>query len=124
MMDHHRITPSRAQVYAYNGQYPGRTIEATIGNPVFVQWINRLPQNYHLFPVDTDVVSMTPQLGQGLGRMVTHLHGGCVAVIGRQLVVPAPRRRPPAARSRDGCPVFTKQSNLLLITGTFASFSA
>lgn len=62
-------------VWGYDGQYPGPTIEAQQGEPIYVRWQNRLPDD-HLLPVDTTVHSdLVPYDITGV-RVVTHLHGG------------------------------------------------
>jgi spore coat protein A len=77
---HRDLAP--ATVWTYNGSYPGPTIEARVGQPVEVTWINDLrdasgaPRGEHLLPVDRCLHGV-----QGAGntaRVVTHLHGGHV----------------------------------------------
>jgi spore coat protein A len=64
-------------VWGYNGQYPGPTIEARQSDPVYVRWINKLPDE-HLFPEDTTIhQSKLPYDSTGV-RVTTHLHGGNV----------------------------------------------
>ncbi|WP_115864528.1 MULTISPECIES: multicopper oxidase family protein [Halobacteriales] len=64
-------------VWGYDGQYPGPTIEAQQGEPVYVRWMNKLP-NEHLLPVDETIhSSKIPYDSTGV-RVVTHLHGGNV----------------------------------------------
>ena len=72
----HRDLPPTT-VWGYDGQYPGPTIEARRGEPVYVRWKNKLPDE-HLLPVDTTIHSdMVPYDSTGT-RVVTHLHGGNV----------------------------------------------
>ncbi len=62
-------------VWGYQASYPGSTIEAESGKPVFVKWINRLPDK-HLLPIDYTVHGAhhdVPDL-----RTVVHLHGTVV----------------------------------------------
>ncbi|RKD88644.1 multicopper oxidase family protein [Halopiger aswanensis] len=64
-------------VLGYDGQFPGPTIEAERGEPIYVRWQNDLPDE-HLLPVDTTVhEEMIPYDIDGI-RTVTHLHGGNV----------------------------------------------
>lgn len=59
--------------------YPGPTIEAFRGIPLWVEWRNGLPGPFrpfpqaHLLPVDTSLHMAMPRLG---APAVTHLHGG------------------------------------------------
>ncbi|PGF14491.1 Bilirubin oxidase [Natrinema sp. CBA1119] len=70
---HNDLPPTT--VWGYDGQYPGPTIEAQQGEPIYVRWQNRLPDD-HLLPVDTTVHSdLVPYDTTGV-RVVTHLHGG------------------------------------------------
>jgi len=64
-------------VWGYDGQYPGPTIEAQQGEPVYVRWKNKLPDE-HLLPVDTTIHSSTVPYDSTGVRVVTHLHGGNV----------------------------------------------
>lgn len=62
-------------VWGYDGQFPGPTIEAEQGEPIYVRWQNELPDD-HFLPVDTTVHGeMIPYDTPGV-RTVTHLHGG------------------------------------------------
>jgi spore coat protein A len=64
-------------VWGYDGQYPGPTIEAQQGEPIYVRWENKLP-NEHFLPVDKTIhSSKIPYDSTGV-RVVTHLHGGNV----------------------------------------------
>ena len=64
-------------VWGYKGQFPGPTIEAEQGEPIYVRWQNNLPDE-HLLSVDTTVhEEMIPYDIDGV-RTVTHLHGGNV----------------------------------------------
>ncbi|WP_226042937.1 multicopper oxidase [Natrinema sp. DC36] len=72
----HRDLPPTT-VFGYDGQFPGPTIEAEQGKPIYVQWQNDLPDD-HLLPVDTTVHDeLVPYDIPGV-RTVTHLHGGNV----------------------------------------------
>jgi spore coat protein A len=63
---------------------PGFTFEARRGRPVIVKWINHLPTNGHLFPIDfslhwanpTSLPSNSPPNTPFPIPTVTHLHGG------------------------------------------------
>lgn len=69
---HSQLAPTT--VWGYNGSYPGPTIEAKVGNSIWVKWINDLPQE-HLLPIDHNLHGAmdTPDV-----RTVVHLHGGHV----------------------------------------------
>jgi spore coat protein A len=72
----HRDLPPTT-VWGYDGQYPGPTIEANQGEPIYVRWQNELPDD-HLLPEDTTIHSdIIPYDTPGV-RTVTHLHGGNV----------------------------------------------
>jgi spore coat protein A, manganese oxidase len=61
-------------LFAYEGLYPGPTIEASRNVPVRVKWINKLPVCQHLLPVDTTLHGAEPD--EPRVRTVVHLHGG------------------------------------------------
>jgi spore coat protein A, manganese oxidase len=63
-------------LYAYEGLYPGPTIEAKKNVPIRVKWINNLPVDQHLLPVDTTIQGAEPDKPRV--RTVVHLHGGHV----------------------------------------------
>lgn len=64
-------------LWGYEGQFPGPTIEARQGEPIYVQWQNKLPDE-HLLPEDTTIHDdIVPYDSTGV-RVVTHLHGGNV----------------------------------------------
>ncbi|WP_436345859.1 multicopper oxidase family protein [Natronorubrum sp. FCH18a] len=72
----HRDLPPTT-VWGYDGQYPGPTIEAEQGEPIYVRWRNELPDD-HLLPEDPTVHGdLIPYDTAGV-RTVTHLHGGNV----------------------------------------------
>ncbi|MFT4946466.1 MAG: spore coat protein A [Natronomonas sp.] len=72
----HRDLPETT-VWGYDGLFPGPTIEAEQGEPVYVRWKNKLPDE-HLLPVDTTIHDdVIPYDIDGV-RTVTHLHGGNV----------------------------------------------
>lgn len=64
-------------VWGYDGRYPGPTIEAEQGEPIYVRWKNDLPDE-HLLPVDTTLHSDAIPYDMPGIRTVTHLHGGNV----------------------------------------------
>jgi spore coat protein A len=68
----HRDLPPTT-VWGYAGSFPGPTIEASVGEPVTVAWINDLPAT-HALPVDTCVHGAMDDTS----RAVVHLHGGHV----------------------------------------------
>lgn len=77
----HRDLPPTT-VWGYAGSYPGPTIEATVGNPVDVTWINDLRDStgalrgQHYLPVDPCLDG--PDTEGPAARTVVHLHGGHV----------------------------------------------
>jgi FtsP/CotA-like multicopper oxidase with cupredoxin domain len=77
----HRDLPPTT-VWGFAGGYPGPTIEATVGQPITVNWINDLRDaqgsylTTHYLPVDTCM--MGPDLEGDKPRLVVHLHGGHV----------------------------------------------
>jgi spore coat protein A len=71
----HKLFP-QATVWGYNGQYPGPTIRTEANHPVYVKWMNDLP-DHHLFPVDRTLHGTSPENPEV--RTVVHLHGAHVA---------------------------------------------
>jgi spore coat protein A len=66
-------------VWTYNGAYPSFTIEATVGEPIEVTWVNNLPtargqRGSHL--LDVDECPHGPNYYADSARISTHLHGG------------------------------------------------
>lgn len=59
------------KVWGYGNSYPGPTIEVHKGKPVYVRWINKLPET-HFLPVDKTIHGTmdNPEV-----RTVVHLHG-------------------------------------------------
>ncbi|WP_148218471.1 multicopper oxidase [Thermosediminibacter oceani] len=59
------------RVWGYENSYPGPTIEAYKGQPIYVRWINRLPEK-HFLPIDKTIhgAKDNPEV-----RTVVHLHG-------------------------------------------------
>jgi len=70
----HRDLPTTT-VWGYDGQFPGPTIEAQQGEPIYVQWQNKLPDD-HLLPEDSTIHSNIIPYDSPGTRVVTHLHGG------------------------------------------------
>jgi spore coat protein A len=79
----HRDLPA-TYLWGYGGTFPSRTIEATVGTPIEVSWINNLlPTDVHPIASAIDRVNvggMTDPNGIPLPdqRITTHLHGGHV----------------------------------------------
>lgn len=77
----HRDLPPTT-VWGYNGSYPGPTIEAGVGQPITVTWINDLRDStgvlrtHHYLPVD--LCMHGPNTEGDTPRTVVHLHGGHV----------------------------------------------
>jgi spore coat protein A len=73
---HSELPPT--ELWTYNGMFPGPTIEADVGAPIEVRYVNALPASGgHYLPVDE--CSHGPNFWQDTSRIVTHLHGGHVA---------------------------------------------
>lgn len=70
----HRDLPMTT-LWAYEGVYPGPTIEAKVGEKVKVLWENKLPPK-PLLPVDTTIHGAQPP--NPAVRTVVHLHGASV----------------------------------------------
>ncbi|MFS0644498.1 multicopper oxidase family protein [Siminovitchia sp. 179-K 8D1 HS] len=70
----HKFFPP-STVWGYNGMFPGPTIETETNKPVYVKWMNKLPEK-HLFPVDR---TLHGTMGNPEVRTVVHLHGAHVA---------------------------------------------
>lgn len=70
---HRDLAPTT--LYAYNGIYPGPTIVAESNKPIKVKWMNDLPVNPHLLPVDKTLHGAE---GPYEVRTVVHLHGANV----------------------------------------------
>lgn len=64
----HLDLTNQVPVWAYNGQYPGPTIDAEVNAPILVNWTNQLPATYPPWLGDTNEMV----------RTVVHLHGGAV----------------------------------------------
>jgi spore coat protein A, manganese oxidase len=73
----HRDLPD-TDVWTYNGAYPGPTLEAVVGQPIEVKYINDLPtggkRGGHILQVDT--CPHGPNYWRETARTVAHLHGG------------------------------------------------
>lgn len=70
----HRDLPETV-VWGFDRSYPGPTIEVNRNVPIFVKWINDLPEK-HILPVDTTVHGA--EADKPRVRTVVHLHGGVV----------------------------------------------
>ncbi|RMB18091.1 spore coat protein A [Haloplanus aerogenes] len=64
-------TLGATQIWGYDGQFPGKTIEARRNERLNVKWINDLPPT-HLLPVDDTIHGAAGNPGV---RTVTHVHG-------------------------------------------------
>lgn len=67
----HRDLPA-TPVFAYNGIWPGPTFDVSVGQPIYVNWINELPEAYP----DWLPVSQSAHAPDEVVRTVVHLHGG------------------------------------------------
>jgi FtsP/CotA-like multicopper oxidase with cupredoxin domain len=78
----HRDLPATT-VWAYGSAFPGPVIEAGVGQPITVRWLNNLRDSggqlrtNHYLPVDTCLHG--PDMAGAAPRTVVHLHGGKVA---------------------------------------------
>src|SRR5947208_1222904 len=68
----HRDLPA-TRLWAYEGQYPGPTIEVEKNEKVNVLWANHLPER-HFLPVDKTIHGANK--GAPEVRTVVHVHGG------------------------------------------------
>ena len=79
----HRDLPA-TYLWGYGGTFPSKTIEAVVGTPIEVRWINNLrstdPHPLAAVIDRTNVAGMTDMNGAFLPdqRITTHLHGGAV----------------------------------------------
>jgi spore coat protein A len=71
---HSELPPT--ELWTYNGTFPGPTIEADVGTPIEVNYVNGLPATGHALAVDE--CPHGPNHWQNTSRVVTHLHGGHV----------------------------------------------
>ncbi len=72
----HRDLPPTT-LWGYGGQFPGPTIEAEQGEPIYVRWQNHLPDE-HLLPEDPTIHDDIIPYDEPGARVVPHLHGGNV----------------------------------------------
>ncbi|HZR66917.1 MAG TPA: multicopper oxidase [Terriglobales bacterium] len=70
---HHDLPP--AQIWGYNGTWPGPTIETATGQPISIAWKTQLPPK-HLLPIDHTIHGAGKDVPDV--RTVTHLHGARV----------------------------------------------
>jgi spore coat protein A len=61
-----------AQVWGYDGIYPGPTFDVRSGTPISVKWLNKLPEK-HLLPIDHTIHGAENSVPDV--RTVVHLHG-------------------------------------------------
>lgn len=71
---HSELPPTK--LWGYEGMYPGPTIEAVRGEKVRIKYMNDLPLDEHILPVDTTIHGADH--GVPMVRTVVHLHGGHV----------------------------------------------
>ena len=76
---HSELPPT--DLWTYNGAYPSFTIEATVGDPIEVTYINNLPtargqRGSHL--LDVDQCAHGPNYYGDSARISTHVHGAHV----------------------------------------------
>ena len=70
----HRDLPPTS-MWGYNGIWPGPTIEVRKGQPLTVNWTNRLPAK-HFLPIDTTIHGSEADLPEV--RTIAHVHGAQV----------------------------------------------
>lgn len=70
----HQLLP-KTRVWGYDGMYPGPTNETDRDQSVYVEWVNRLPDD-HLFPIDR---TLHGTMDHPEVRTVVHLHGAHVS---------------------------------------------
>jgi spore coat protein A, manganese oxidase len=70
---HRDLPPTR--MWGFGSTSPGPTIEARRGEPLFVEWINELPDK-HFLPIDHSIHGAGPETPDV--RTIVHLHGGRV----------------------------------------------
>jgi spore coat protein A, manganese oxidase len=70
----HRDVPPTT-VWGYADSFPGPTIEVRRQQPIWIEWVNQLPQ-HHFLPIDPKLSGAEPDLPEV--RTVVHLHGGRV----------------------------------------------
>ncbi len=78
---HRDLPPTR--LWGYDGSFPGPTIRAVSNEPVYVQWVNRLPVQHllHVAPClhgPDHFLHMAGEAAAQVSRAVTHLHGAKV----------------------------------------------
>ena len=71
----HSQLPPTTDLWTYNGAYPSFTIEARVGDPIEVTYINNLPPTH---PFQVDGCAHGPNMFSNAARISTHLHGGHV----------------------------------------------
>ncbi len=71
----HRDLPA-TPMWTFNGSFPGPTIEARHGSPIFIEWANRLPAN-HFLPIDHRLHGAEADKPEV--RTVVHVHGAKVS---------------------------------------------
>jgi spore coat protein A len=71
---HSQLPP--AMLWGFEGKYPGPVIEASVNEPVSIEWVNQLPEQ-HLFEIDRKVHGAMPPAPAV--RTVAHLHGANTA---------------------------------------------
>jgi spore coat protein A len=69
----HSQLPPTSDLWTYNGAYPSFTIEARVGEPIEVTYINSLPPTH---PFQVDECAHGPNMFSNSARISTHLHGG------------------------------------------------
>jgi spore coat protein A, manganese oxidase len=71
---HRDLPPTR--FWSFGPSAPGPTFETRAGDPLFVEWVNALP-NEHFLPIDRTIHGA--EADKPAVRMVVHLHGGKTA---------------------------------------------
>jgi spore coat protein A len=71
----HSQLPPTTDLWTYNGAYPSFTIEARVGDPIEVTFVNNLPPTH---PFTVNECAHGPNMFANSARISTHLHGGHV----------------------------------------------
>jgi spore coat protein A len=70
------------KLWGYNGSFPGPTLEARVGRPVHVKWINDLPIQDYLIDGAYDPFLEGTDKGEPHAKTVVHVHGAHVPPAG------------------------------------------
>ena len=77
----HRDIPPTS-LWGYGGSFPGQTLEARVGETIYVKWINNIAAPDHLIKGAYDPFLRGTNKGEPQVKTVTHVHGAHVAPAG------------------------------------------